>query len=136
MSKPDEKTTKAAGQENKSGAVVPMPKAQEPPKVDEVKKMLDVQIHKWEQLSMKIEHRERFLRTIDRIKEFSAKIKQERDKNNPDQESFFLKLSSTESYNNRAEISINNVEIISEFLTFINAKIETKILQLEKEIIM
>lgn len=109
---------------------------EEKKQVDEIKKMLDVQIHKWEQLSIKIEHRERFIRTKDQIKEFSETLKNEKDKNNPDQEAFFLKLSSSESYNGRAEISVNNTFIIEEFLNFIAAKIETKILQLEKEIVM
>lgn len=108
---------------------------EEKKQVDEIKKLLDLQIHRWEQLSMKIEHRERFVRTLDRIKEFSAKLKQERDKNNPDQEAFFLKLSSSESYNGRAEISVNNLDIISDFLTFISAKIEMKVAELEKDII-
>lgn len=124
----------ATATEEKKEVVKTLPA--EMPKVEDVKKLLDVQIHKWEQLSIKIEHRERFIRTKDRIKEFSETLKNEKDKNNPDQEAFFLKLSSSESYNGRAEISVNNTFIIEEFLNFIAGKIETKILQLEKEIIM
>jgi hypothetical protein len=137
MSKQEEKTnTKTAtAEKTETTKATETQKLAELPKIEDVKKLLDIQIHRWEQLSMKIEHRERFLRTLDRIKEFSAKLKQERDKNNPDQEAFFLKLSSSESYNGRAEISVNNIDIISDFLTFINAKIEMKVAELEKDII-
>jgi len=137
MSKQEEKTnTKTAtAEKTETTKATETQKLAELPKIEDVKKLLDIQIHRWEQLSLKIEHRERFLRTLDRIKEFSAKLKQERDKNNPDQEAFFLKLSSSESYNGRAEISVNNIDIISDFLTFINAKIEMKVAELEKDII-
>lgn len=137
MSKQEEKTnTKTAtAEKTETAKATETHKPAELPKIEDVKKLLDIQIHRWEQLSLKIEHRERFLRTLDRIKEFSAKLKQERDKNNPDQEAFFLKLSSSESYNGRAEISVNNIDIISDFLTFINAKIEMKVAELEKDII-
>lgn len=137
MNKADEKnnTKTATAEKTETTKSSETPKPAELPKIEDVKKLLDIQIHRWEQLSLKIEHRERFLRTLDRIKEFSAKLKQERDKSNPDQEAFFLKLSSSESYNGRAEISVNNLDIISDFLTFINAKIETKVAELEKDII-
>lgn len=139
MSKQDEKTnTKTAittAEKTETTKAAETPKHAELPKIEDVRKLLDVQIHRWEQLSIKIEHRERFVKTLERIKEFSAKLKQERDKNNPDQEAFFLKLSSSESYNGRAEISVNNIDIISDFLTFISAKIEMKVAELEKDII-
>jgi hypothetical protein len=132
----EKKDGKAAATATEEKKEVAKTQPAEMPKVEDVKKLLDVQIHKWEQLSIKIEHRERFIRTKDQIKEFSETLKNEKDKNNPDQEAFFLKLSSSESYNGRAEISVNNTFIIEEFLNFIAAKIETKILQLEKEIVM
>lgn len=109
---------------------------EEKKQVDEIKKLLDLQIHKFEQLSLKIEHRERFIRTKDQLKQFHDCLKSEKDKNNPDQDIFFIKLQSKENYSGRAEISVNNISIIEDFLVFIAAKIETKILQLEKEIIM
>jgi hypothetical protein len=104
--------------------------------VDEIKKMLDVQIHKWEQLSRRIEHREKFLHTQEQLKEYAKSIKTEKDKNNPEQDVFYLKLLSKSNYNDRDAISVNNIAIIEEFLTFINAKISLKVAELEKEIIM
>jgi hypothetical protein len=109
---------------------------EEKKQVEDIKKLLDLQIHKFEQLSLKIEHRERFIRTKDQLKQFHDCLKSEKDKNNPDQDIFFIKLQSKENYSGRAEISVNNISIIEDFLVFIAAKIETKILQLEKEIIM
>lgn len=132
--KKDGKATATAAQEKTTAT--PIAKAIEQPKVDDIKKMLDVQIHKWEQLSLRIEHRERFLQTKEQLKKYAESLKSEKEKNNPEQDIFSLKLQSKDNYSGRSEISVNNLFIIEEFLTFINSKIEVKILQLEKEIVM
>lgn len=138
MNTKDEKNGKAKATEEKKEEktnVVPMPKA-EPVKVDEIKKMLDVQIHKFEQLSMKIANREKFLTTQTRLSLFSDSLKKEKTKGNPETDVFYIKLCSKLSYKEDEAISVNNVDLIEEFLKFINVKISLKIAELEKEIIM
>ncbi len=138
MNTKDEKNGKAKATEEKKEEktnVVPMPKA-EPVKVDEIKKMLDVQIHKFEQLSMKIAHREKFLTTQTRLSLYSDSLEKEKTKGNPETDVFYIKLCSKLTYKEDEAISVNNIDLIEEFLKFINVKISLKVAELEKEIIM
>jgi len=116
--------------------VINLTEKNEPKKVDEIKKMLDAQIHKWEQLSMKIEHREKFLATQSRLEMFSESMKKEKVKGNPETDVYYLKLCSKLSYKEEEAISVNNFDLIDEFLKFINIKISVKVAELEKEIVM
>jgi hypothetical protein len=103
--------------------------------VDEVKKTLEVQLKKWESISQKISHREKFIFNLDRLTQFSGSLKAEKEKNNFETDAFFLRLSSKVNYREDEAISINNVELITEFITFISAKIKMKIAELEIEIL-
>lgn len=135
----DEKNGKAKSTEEKKEEktnVVPMAKATQPVKVDEIKKMLDVQIHKFEQLSMKIAHREKFLTTQTRLSLYSDSLEKEKTKGNPETDVFYIKLCSKLTYKEDEAISVNNIDLIEEFLKFINVKISLKVAELEKEIIM
>jgi hypothetical protein len=103
--------------------------------VDNVKKTLEAQLKKWESISQKIAHREKFIFNLDRLSQFSTSLKSEKEKNNFETEAFFLRLTSKVNYREDEGISISNVELISEFITFISAKIKSKIAALEIEIL-
>lgn len=113
-----------------------IPKSQDTKKVNDIKTLLDEQIKKWEQLSKKIAQLDKFTLTQTRLTGYSESLNNEKAKNTPETDSYFIKLCSKLQYREEETISINNIFIIEEFLTFIKAKISLKIAELEKEIIL
>jgi len=120
----------------KKGAEVPKTKVSEVNAIDEMKKLLDEQLKKFANLKEKISFRDRFMTTQTRLKDFAESLKKEKAKNSPETDVFYIKLCSKLSYREEEAISVNNINLIEEFLNFINAKIAVKVSELEKEIVM
>lgn len=115
---------------------IEIPKNQEAKKVNDIKNLLDEQLKKYQLLSEKISFRDKFLSTQVKLKLFADNLKTEKQKDIPETGVFYIKLCSKVTYREEETISVNNLFIIEEFLTFINEKISLKITDLEKEIIL
>lgn len=104
--------------------------------VDQMKKLLDEQIKKYETLKEKISIRDKFISTQTRLNGFSESLEKEKSNGNHETDIFYIKFCSKNGYRDEEAISINNVEVIGEFLSTLGGKISDRINTIEKEIVM
>ena len=104
--------------------------------IDMVQNNIDRQIQKFNLLQEKLNHRNKFLSTRDKLNLVEKSISDNEAKNDFVTDQITLTLSGKiNGYREDEVLKISVVSMIREFITFLDQKIEVKIKDLEKEII-
>ncbi len=104
------------------------------PSVEDIQKVLDEQIEKFNHKAMLIKHRQTFKDTRDELLKFKKEQGSDYDEN-LDSKILRISLQDNNEYRDHTHLKIANNMIVREFLDFAISKIDKKLLELEKEIV-